>query len=99
MHELILIRHIRGMGSCWKSVTRPAQRSDGSDRGCPLDTVIDPPIWHASGTLGLAEVQVQRLPWERPRPQPRLSPYRVRSCSSVVVGRRRMTGSVEMMAL
>jgi hypothetical protein len=38
------------MHSCWKSVTRPDQRSDGSDRGCPLGTVIDPPIWHASGT-------------------------------------------------
>jgi len=38
------------MRPCWKSVTRPAQRSDGSDRGCPLATVIDRPMWHASGT-------------------------------------------------
>jgi hypothetical protein len=37
------------MCSCWRSVTGPAQRSDGSGRGCPLGTVIDPPIWHAGG--------------------------------------------------
>ena len=29
---------------------RPAERSDGSDRGCPLGTGIDPSIWHANGT-------------------------------------------------
>jgi hypothetical protein len=46
----MLIRHVRGMCSCWRSVTGTAQRSDGSDRGCPLGTVIDPPIWHAGGT-------------------------------------------------
>jgi hypothetical protein len=33
-----------------ESATRPAQRPGGSDRDCPLDTVIDPPIWHANGT-------------------------------------------------
>ena len=38
------------MRSSWSSEGRPAQRSEGSDRGCPLDTVVDPPIWHASGT-------------------------------------------------
>ena len=38
------------MYSCWRSVTGPAQRSDGSDRGCLLGTVIDPPIWRAGGT-------------------------------------------------
>jgi hypothetical protein len=32
---------------------RPVQRSNGSDRGCPLDTVIDPTMWHASGTVAL----------------------------------------------
>jgi hypothetical protein len=31
---------------------RPAQRSDGSDRGCPLDTVVVRLMWHASGTVG-----------------------------------------------
>ena len=35
-----------------ESATRPAQWSDGSDRDCPLGTVIDPPIWHVSGTVG-----------------------------------------------
>jgi hypothetical protein len=45
-----LIRHIRGMRSCWQRAARPAQPLDGSDRGCPLSTVVDPPIWHASGT-------------------------------------------------
>jgi hypothetical protein len=48
--SLIRIRHIRGMRSCWQRAARPAQPSDGSDRGCPLSTVVDPPIWHASGT-------------------------------------------------
>jgi hypothetical protein len=32
--------------------SRPAQRSDGSDRGCPLGTGIDPSMWHANGTTG-----------------------------------------------
>ena len=31
---------------------RPAQRSDGSDRGCPLVPVVDRPMWHANGTTG-----------------------------------------------
>src|SRR5687768_9693309 len=50
--HVILIRHIRGLRSCWKSATRPAQPPDGSDRGCPLGTVGGPPIWHTSGTTG-----------------------------------------------
>jgi hypothetical protein len=29
---------------------RPAQRSDGSDRGCPLDTGVVRLMWHANGT-------------------------------------------------
>ena len=28
----------------------PGQRPRESDRGCPLGTVIDPPMWHVSGT-------------------------------------------------
>src|SRR5215218_959609 len=28
--------------------------SDGSDRDCPLGTVIDPPMWHANGTAATA---------------------------------------------
>jgi hypothetical protein len=47
-----------GMRSCWTSVTGPVQRSDDSDRGCPLGTVIDPPIWHASGTAGENETTI-----------------------------------------
>src|SRR5215217_8450197 len=31
---------------------RTAQQSDGSDRGCPLDTGVDPWMWHANGTTG-----------------------------------------------
>jgi hypothetical protein len=50
--DLILIRHIRGMRSCWQRAARPAQPSSGSDRGCPLSTVVVPPIWHANGTAG-----------------------------------------------
>jgi hypothetical protein len=30
----------------------PAQRPDDSDRGCPLGTARDRPMWHASGTAG-----------------------------------------------
>jgi hypothetical protein len=30
----------------------PAQRSDGSDRGCPLGTGVVRPMWHAAGTNG-----------------------------------------------
>jgi hypothetical protein len=30
----------------------PAQRPGESDRGCPLGTVLVPPLWHASGTAG-----------------------------------------------
>ena len=56
----ILIRHIRGMDPWWKGATRPALWSDGSDRGCPLDTVIDLPIWHASGTARPMPMVVSR---------------------------------------
>jgi hypothetical protein len=31
---------------------RPAQRSDGSDRGCPLHTGVVRLMWHANGTTG-----------------------------------------------
>jgi hypothetical protein len=51
-HEHILIRHICGMRSRWQHTTRPAQRSDGSDRGCPLDTGVVRLMWHANGTTG-----------------------------------------------
>jgi hypothetical protein len=30
----------------------PGQPQIGSDRGCPLGTVIDRPMWHAGGTAG-----------------------------------------------
>jgi hypothetical protein len=38
------------MRSSWSSETRLAHRWGDSDRGCPLSTVIDRPMWHASGT-------------------------------------------------
>jgi hypothetical protein len=40
-----------GMRSCWQRRRLPAHWWRGSDRGCPLGTVIDPPIWHAGGTV------------------------------------------------
>ena len=50
----------------------PAQRRGGSDRGCPLGTVVDRPMWHASGTAGENEVgsasprRAQLGQWARP---------------------------------
>src|SRR5215218_5112385 len=38
------------MGSSWWGGGTTKSRPRDSDRGCPLGTVIDPPIWHASGT-------------------------------------------------
>src|SRR5215211_6317934 len=61
---------------------RPAQWPDGSDRGCPLGTVIDPPIWHASGTQ--APTATCRLDFtiQVPRPGgPRQCSIRQRSVS------------------
>jgi hypothetical protein len=41
-----------GMRSgCW-SEGRPAHHRRGVDRGCPLDTGVVRPMWHASGTAG-----------------------------------------------
>jgi hypothetical protein len=48
--DLFLIRHIRGMRSCCWSEGRTAHQGRQVDRGCPLDTVIVCPMWHASGT-------------------------------------------------
>jgi hypothetical protein len=50
------------MHSCWKNATRPAQRSDSNDRDCPLGTVTDPPIWHASGTAARQADSLLLLP-------------------------------------
>src|SRR5215212_11846536 len=38
------------MRSSWWGEGQPSHGPRDSDRGCPLGTVIDPPIWHASGT-------------------------------------------------
>jgi hypothetical protein len=50
--DLFLIRHVRRMRSSTWSDWRPGHGSRGSDRGCPLGTVIDCPMWHAGGTAG-----------------------------------------------
>jgi len=42
-------RHIRGMCSCWWSVTGPAHWWSAVDRGCPLYTVRVRLVWHAGG--------------------------------------------------
>jgi hypothetical protein len=48
----ILIRHIRGMRSSSLSARRPAHRWGDSDRGCPPDTGVVRPMWHAGGAAG-----------------------------------------------
>ena len=56
------------MRSCWSSKGRPAHGRHESDRGCPLGTVVDPLIWHASGT---GEVRANRA-WRQRRAPARL---------------------------
>jgi hypothetical protein len=59
-------------GQPCKGARRPAQRSGARDRGCPLDTRVGRPMWHASGTAG------PREPYRQPAEQPaaRLDPAR-----------------------
>ena len=42
------------MRSSWPSEGHPAYGASEIDRGCPLGTGIDPPMWHANGTTGEA---------------------------------------------
>jgi site-specific recombinase XerD len=68
--ERFLIRHICGMRSSSVSNGRPGTGWDRGDRGCPLVTVLDPPVWHASGTAaGVGRplhgdaAGLQAMPW------------------------------------
>src|SRR5918992_2440487 len=47
-----LLGVFRLCGQCCESARRPAQRRGGCDRGCPLDTRVARPLWHACGTAG-----------------------------------------------
>jgi hypothetical protein len=65
--SLILIRHIRGMRSCWLSVGGPAHGRYGTDRGCPLGTGVVRPMWHANGAVLPARLLASSRPGTPPR--------------------------------